>query len=229
VHHRTLSGADFFPSLAKPTVGGSKPLAHRTLSGAHRTLTGAHWTVWCPLLTIGSATRRARITRPTVGRVDSWLTGQSGEVVRRRRSPESSQLTDASLPRRPRAALARPRRAASRPHSPAAAAPPSPWRLGPARPVRLRARRGSLPGAACSPARPQRGLGGARAAPAPGVASAVRAEPRRDPCTHGVPASSPHPRLAAVALGLASSAHPPLRSAASARRGFGSRGRGAPA
>jgi hypothetical protein len=38
VHHRTLSGADFFPSLAKPTVGGSEPLAHRTLSSAHRTV-----------------------------------------------------------------------------------------------------------------------------------------------------------------------------------------------
>jgi hypothetical protein len=71
VHHRTLSGADFFPSLAKPTVGGSEPLAHRTLSGAHRT-------VRCPLLTVGSATRRAWITRPTVGPVDCWLTGQSG-------------------------------------------------------------------------------------------------------------------------------------------------------
>jgi hypothetical protein len=71
VHHRTLSGADFFPSLAKPTVGGSEPLAHRTLSGAHRT-------VRCPLLTVGSATRRVRITRPTVGWADCWLTGQSG-------------------------------------------------------------------------------------------------------------------------------------------------------
>jgi hypothetical protein len=71
VHHRTLSDADFFPSLAKPTVGGSEPLAHRTLSGAHRT-------VQCPLLTVGSATRRARITRPTVGPTDCWLTGQSG-------------------------------------------------------------------------------------------------------------------------------------------------------
>jgi hypothetical protein len=58
------SGADFFPSLAKPTVGGSEPLAHRT--------------VRCPLLTVGSATRRARITRPTVGPADCWLTGQSG-------------------------------------------------------------------------------------------------------------------------------------------------------
>ena len=72
VHHRTLSGADFFP-LVKPTVGVSEPLAHRTLSGAHRT-------VRCPLLTVGSATRRARITRPTVGWADCWLTGQSGDL-----------------------------------------------------------------------------------------------------------------------------------------------------
>jgi hypothetical protein len=71
VHHRTLSGAYFFSSLAKPTVGVLELLAHRTLSGAHRT-------VRCPLLTVGSTTRRARITRPTVGRADCWLTGQSG-------------------------------------------------------------------------------------------------------------------------------------------------------
>jgi hypothetical protein len=60
MHHRTLFGADFFPSWAKPTVGTLEPLAHRTLSGAHRT-------VRCPLLAVGSATRRARIKRPTVG------------------------------------------------------------------------------------------------------------------------------------------------------------------
>jgi hypothetical protein len=60
VHHRTLSGADLFPCLAKPTVGALEPLAHRTLSGAY-------WTVWCPLLAVGSATRCARIKRPTVG------------------------------------------------------------------------------------------------------------------------------------------------------------------
>jgi hypothetical protein len=59
VHHRTLSGADFFPSMAKPTVGALEPLAHRTLSGAHRT-------VRCPLLTVGSATCLARIAWPTV-------------------------------------------------------------------------------------------------------------------------------------------------------------------
>jgi hypothetical protein len=57
VHHRTLSGADLFPYLAKPTVGALEPLAHRT--------------VRCPLLVVGSATRRARIKRPTVGSPDT--------------------------------------------------------------------------------------------------------------------------------------------------------------
>jgi hypothetical protein len=63
LHHRTLSGADFFPSLAKPTVGSLEPLAHRT--------------VRCPLPTVGSATCLAR---PTVGLADRWLTGQSDEL-----------------------------------------------------------------------------------------------------------------------------------------------------
>jgi hypothetical protein len=71
VHHRTLSGADFFPSVAQPTVEDPEPLAHRTLSGALRT-------VRCPLVTVGSATRHARNPRPTVGPADGWLTGQSG-------------------------------------------------------------------------------------------------------------------------------------------------------
>jgi hypothetical protein len=65
------SGADFFPSVAQPTVEDPEPLAHRTLSGAHRT-------VWCPLVTVGSATRHARNPPPTVGLADRWLTGQSG-------------------------------------------------------------------------------------------------------------------------------------------------------
>jgi hypothetical protein len=94
VHHRTLSGADFFPSLAKPTVGVSESLAHRTVRR--------------PLLTVGSATRRTRITWPTVGRANCWLTGQSGAppdspVIYSRTppmKPESSQLTDASLAHR---------------------------------------------------------------------------------------------------------------------------------
>ena len=64
VHHRTLFGVDFFPSLAKPTVGALEPLAHRT--------------VRCPIRPLALATRRARILRPTVGPADCWLTGQSG-------------------------------------------------------------------------------------------------------------------------------------------------------
>jgi hypothetical protein len=67
-----LSGADFFPILAQPTVGDLEPLAHQTLSGAHRT-------VRCSHPTVGSATRHARIARPTVGAPDRWLTGQSGD------------------------------------------------------------------------------------------------------------------------------------------------------
>jgi hypothetical protein len=57
------AGADLFPILAQPTIDDLEPLAHRTLSGAHRT-------VRCPLLTVGSATRHARIARPTVGSAD---------------------------------------------------------------------------------------------------------------------------------------------------------------
>jgi hypothetical protein len=64
VHHRTLSGTNFFPSLAKPTVSAVEPLAHRT--------------VRCPFRPLALATRRARIPRPTVGPADCWLTGQSG-------------------------------------------------------------------------------------------------------------------------------------------------------
>jgi hypothetical protein len=60
----SMSGADCFPILAQPTVEDLEPLAHRT--------------VRCPLLTVGSATRHARIAWPTVGLADRWLTGQSG-------------------------------------------------------------------------------------------------------------------------------------------------------
>jgi hypothetical protein len=62
--HCSVSGADRLPKLAQPTVADLEPLAHRTLSGAHRT-------VRCPHQTIGSATRHARIARPTVGSTDS--------------------------------------------------------------------------------------------------------------------------------------------------------------
>jgi hypothetical protein len=92
VHHRTLSDADFFPVLAQLTVGGSEP----------------HRIVRCPLLTVGSATRHARITWPTVGPTDCWLTGQSGAppdspVIYSRTpptKPESSQFARASLAHR---------------------------------------------------------------------------------------------------------------------------------
>jgi hypothetical protein len=89
VHHWTLSGADFFPILAQPTVDDLEPLAHRTLSGAHRT-------VRCPLQAVGSATRHARIARPTVGLADRWLTGHSGAppdspVIFSRTPPSSSR------------------------------------------------------------------------------------------------------------------------------------------
>ena len=47
-------------------------------SPVHTGQSGAHRTVRCPLLTVGSATRRARIPRSTIGPTDCWLTGQSG-------------------------------------------------------------------------------------------------------------------------------------------------------
>jgi hypothetical protein len=69
--HCSVSGADCFFKLAQPTVEDLEPLAHRTLFGVHRT-------VRCPHQTVGSATRHAWITRPTIGLTDRWLTGQSG-------------------------------------------------------------------------------------------------------------------------------------------------------
>jgi hypothetical protein len=82
-----MSGADCLPKLAQPTVEDLESLAHRTLSGAHQT-------VRCPHLTVGSATRHARIARPTVGAVDRWLTRQSGappdSPVNYSRTPPSS-------------------------------------------------------------------------------------------------------------------------------------------
>jgi hypothetical protein len=53
----SLSGADSLPILVQPTIEDLETLAHRT--------------VRCPHLTIGSATRHARIARPTVGSPDS--------------------------------------------------------------------------------------------------------------------------------------------------------------
>jgi hypothetical protein len=55
--HCSASGANCFPKLAQPTVEDLEPLAHQT--------------VRCPQQTVGSATRHARIARPTVGSPDS--------------------------------------------------------------------------------------------------------------------------------------------------------------
>src|SRR5688572_23148579 len=84
--HCSLSGADCFPVLAQPTVEDLELLAHRTLSGAH-------WTVRCPLLTVGSATRHAQIARPTVGSPDSPVIYSRTPPSR----PESSLFARASL------------------------------------------------------------------------------------------------------------------------------------
>jgi hypothetical protein len=68
VAHRTTTVAcpvhDFFPNRAQTTVAAPGPLAHQT--------------VRCPPPTVGAATRRPQIMRPTVGAGDRWLTGQSG-------------------------------------------------------------------------------------------------------------------------------------------------------
>jgi hypothetical protein len=77
MRHRTATVAypvrNFLPNRAQSTVAALGPLAHRTLSGAHRT-------VRCLLPTVGAATRRPQISRPTVGAGDCWLIGQSGEL-----------------------------------------------------------------------------------------------------------------------------------------------------
>jgi hypothetical protein len=69
--HYRRSSADLLPFLAQITVVAPGRLAHRTLSGAHRI-------VRCPPPTIGAATRRAKIARPTISADDHWLTRQSG-------------------------------------------------------------------------------------------------------------------------------------------------------
>jgi hypothetical protein len=71
--HTGQSGAPFWP-LALPRVARGfrgRPLARLTV--------GSPDTVRCPLLTVGSATRRARIPRPTVGPA---LSGAPPDTVR---------------------------------------------------------------------------------------------------------------------------------------------------
>jgi hypothetical protein len=83
----SIPGRQFLPSVAWRTgQSGAPPDTVRcgslSLFGeADRCrfwAVGAPDTVLCPLLTVGSATRRARIPRSTVGPTDCWLTGQSG-------------------------------------------------------------------------------------------------------------------------------------------------------
>jgi hypothetical protein len=98
VHHRTLSGADFFPVLAQPTVGDWEPLAHRTLSGAHRTVRCTPDSPVPPSDRWASHASRADCV------ADRWLTGQSGAppdspVIYSHTpptKPESSQFARAS-------------------------------------------------------------------------------------------------------------------------------------
>jgi hypothetical protein len=77
--HRTLSGARFLSLNSAADRCGLlqiwEPLAHRT--------------VRCPLPTVGQATCRAQIPRPTVGSADRWLTGQSGAHRTVRCTPDS--------------------------------------------------------------------------------------------------------------------------------------------
>jgi hypothetical protein len=83
----TITGRQFLPSVAWRTGQSGAPpdtvrcgflsyfgAADRWRFGA----VGAPDTVRCPLQTVGSATRHARIARPTIGAPDRWLTGQSG-------------------------------------------------------------------------------------------------------------------------------------------------------
>jgi hypothetical protein len=88
VHHRTLSGARF------PSVTG---VDDRCSFGA----ISAPDTVRCtpdslvPHLTVGLATRHARIAWLTVGPADRWLTGQSGAPLD---SPVNYSRTSSSSP-----------------------------------------------------------------------------------------------------------------------------------
>ena len=92
-----IPGRQFLPSVAWRTGQSGAPpdtvrcgfLSFFGEADRWRFRAGAHRTVRCPLLTVGFATRRARITRPTVGPADRWLTGQSGAHRTVRCTPDS--------------------------------------------------------------------------------------------------------------------------------------------
>jgi hypothetical protein len=106
----SIPGRQFLSSVAWRT--GHCPVQISFLFWRSRPLKS--WSRWrtgqsgAPLLTVGSATRRARITRSTVGPADCWLTGQFGAppdspVIYSRTpptKPESSQFARASLAHR---------------------------------------------------------------------------------------------------------------------------------
>jgi hypothetical protein len=83
VHTRQCPVPDFFPSMAKPTVGSQRAIGAPDMSGAHRT-------VRCPLLAIGSATCPAQIARPTVGSPDSPVNYSRMSPVNSRERPVCS-------------------------------------------------------------------------------------------------------------------------------------------
>jgi hypothetical protein len=84
-------GRQFLPSVGWRTgqalfiVRCGLPSKNRIVDRCRNGAVGALDTVRCtpdspvPLPTVGAPTRHARIARPTVGAVDCWLTGQSGE------------------------------------------------------------------------------------------------------------------------------------------------------
>eukprot|EP00267_Zea_mays_P047374 XP_020399828.1 formin-2-like [Zea mays] len=164
-----------------------------------------------------------------------WRLGilaRCGEL-RPARAPSSTGLAGPCSARWRSARLRRPR------------CPPAAQRVLPRPPLPSARRRSSSHGhgaaVACGPAsaparRARRSRPGPCAAsvasrsPGPGVASACARSPGAARARTVPPASSPHPRLAAMAA--RSRLHwrvPPLRSAAPARRSFSSRDRGAPA
>jgi hypothetical protein len=113
----SIPGRQFLPSIAWRTGQSGAP--PDTVRCGFLSFFGEadHWrfravgapdTVRGTPLTVGSATRRARIMRPTIGPADCWLTGQSGAppdspVIYSRTAPtkpESSQFARASLAHR---------------------------------------------------------------------------------------------------------------------------------
>ena len=90
--HRTLSGARFVSIESEADRCRPLQIWRTGQSGAHRT-------VRCFLPTVGSATCRAPIVRPTVGPADRWLTGQSGapRTVRRILAEVAGEKTESGL------------------------------------------------------------------------------------------------------------------------------------